>query len=375
MCGEEHDDNIEAQLLRLSENVYRYIFHTTFSWSTREIAKLAEVAPSTVSRQVRKIESKRDVPLFDSLLSELEHSFVNQKFASSRSNERKIRLMIDERQKTKISEAKLIIEAKRVLRRMSEKGAFMLLSPDLPNAAVFRDQGKGELQRLTVTSTRVAEEFILRDWLEGVRDAKVVRYKITSRGKYALKRLIQRDRALKEEQGFADGATPFLAQHSEYVDKKISENGRAKKYRVNIAESPLSILARKKDREGRPYLSQRQVAAGERLREDFEIAQIGPRVTQNWDRFLTTATRGQFHHNGKDSIGAETSRQRLHDALKSLGDGLSDIAFRCCCHLEGLEKIEAKLGWSARSGKVVLKIALERLADFYQIPDRSKIYD
>ena len=53
--------------------------------------------------------------------------------------------------------------------------------------------------------------------------------------------------------------------------------------------------------------------------------------------------------------------------MEALGPGLSDIVFRVCCFLEGLETAEKRLGWSARSGKVVLKIALERLAAHYRI--------
>ena len=53
--------------------------------------------------------------------------------------------------------------------------------------------------------------------------------------------------------------------------------------------------------------------------------------------------------------------------MEALGPGLSDIVFRICCFLEGLETAEKRLGWSARSGKVVLKIALERLAVHYGI--------
>ena len=53
--------------------------------------------------------------------------------------------------------------------------------------------------------------------------------------------------------------------------------------------------------------------------------------------------------------------------MEALGPGLSDVVFRVCCFLEGLETAEKRLGWSARSGEVVLKIALERLAAHYRI--------
>ena len=65
--------------------------------------------------------------------------------------------------------------------------------------------------------------------------------------------------------------------------------------------------------------------------------------------------------------GRRTRGVRVAKAMEALGPGLSDIVFRVCCFLEGLETAEKRLGWSARSGKVVLKIALERLAPHYGI--------
>ncbi len=53
-------------------------------------------------------------------------------------------------------------------------------------------------------------------------------------------------------------------------------------------------------------------------------------------------------------------------ALRELGPGLGDVALRCCCYLEGLERAEKRMGWSARSGKIVLRIALQRLKRHYE---------
>jgi hypothetical protein len=41
------------------------------------------------------------------------------------------------------------------------------------------------------------------------------------------------------------------------------------------------------------------------------------------------------------------------------------MVLRCCCYLEGLEVAEKRMGWSARSGKIVLRIALTRLKRHY----------
>ena len=43
-------------------------------------------------------------------------------------------------------------------------------------------------------------------------------------------------------------------------------------------------------------------------------------------------------------------------ALRDLGPGLGDVALRVCCFLEGIEAAEQRMGWAARSGKIVLRI-------------------
>ena len=52
-------------------------------------------------------------------------------------------------------------------------------------------------------------------------------------------------------------------------------------------------------------------------------------------------------------------------ALHDLGPGLGDVVLRTCCYLDGLEAAERRMGWAAGSGKVVLRIALERLKRHY----------
>ena len=62
------------------------------------------------------------------------------------------------------------------------------------------------------------------------------------------------------------------------------------------------------------------------------------------------------------------AKLRFENAIEYLGSDLSDIAWRIICGGEGAPVAEKNLGWPARSGKLVLKIALDRLANFYRLP-------
>lgn len=149
---------------------------------------------------------------------------------------------------------------------------------------------------------------------------------------------------------------------------KVTDDGPARPLTVNAGESPLGWLSRRRDAQGQPFLSPQEVEAGERLRADFEAAQLGPSVTQDWRRFLSAgATKGSTlsPQDKTPGEGAEAARRRVMEALKALGPGLSDAVLRTCCFLEGLETVEQTMSWSARSAKVVLKIGLQRLALHY----------
>lgn len=133
-------------------------------------------------------------------------------------------------------------------------------------------------------------------------------------------------------------------------------NGR-RSATVNLAESPLTWL------HARGHLSDRQFDAGERLRADWERAQLGPRVTMRWDPVRGHAGEAGLTP-GERQIAA---RDRFHAAVDEAGSGLSDILWRVVCAGEGLPEAEKALAWPARSGKLVLGIALDRVAGFYRI--------
>ncbi|MEM9754642.1 MAG: DUF6456 domain-containing protein [Pseudomonadota bacterium] len=264
-------------------------------------------------------------------------------------------------------------EARRILRRLCETGAVLVLAADMEKAVVLRPGAGGAQTRTAVVDRSVAIAFALKDWVSAVELGRLSKYRITQAGKSALKRLIEEDRQRRiadaQAPAFAEAQSPFEAQHRDWGERMVrDDDGRERPVRINLAESPLAVLARRKGADGVAFLSPDLVQAGERLREDFERAQMGPRVGQNWERFLTGGDRGGALGDGGIGEGPRAARRRLSDALDELGPGLSDIVLRVCCFLEGLESAEKRLGWSARSGKIVLKIGLQRLAQHYGEP-------
>ena len=135
----------------------------------------------------------------------------------------------------------------------------------------------------------------------------------------------------------------------------------ARSVTINAAESPLGWLF------ARGLVSQRQYDAGERLRSDWERAQLAPRVTMTWD--AAPVARGRGGSAAAPDLGAAQvdARRRFDAAIGSAGPGLSDILWRVVCAGEGMREAEGALGWPARAGKLVLTIALDRIADYYRI--------
>jgi len=146
---------------------------------------------------------------------------------------------------------------------------------------------------------------------------------------------------------------------------------------LNPAESPLAWLRRRKDRDGEAMISAPQFDAGERLRADFWFAQMTPRVTMSWSTVSPAQRRRRsglaFRSDADLTDTIAAARERVRRALSAVGPELSGVLIDVCCHLKGLEEAERAAGWPQRSGKVVLQLALTRLARHYGIgvPARS----
>lgn len=138
---------------------------------------------------------------------------------------------------------------------------------------------------------------------------------------------------------------------------KIRRSGRS--VTVNLCESPLTWL------HARGHLTDREYDAGERLRADWEMAQLAPNISMRWE---PVAIRGSRHDRDLNPTERQiAAKARFDGALELAGKGLSDILWRVVCAGDSLPVAEKSLEWPARSGKLVLKLALDRVAGFYRI--------
>lgn len=349
-----------------------YLRHTEEGRSIRAIAREEGCHASTVLRRIRACENRRDDPLIDDALTRFGQmrgtAGENPLQTDTSEKDPQMTAPLRHAQGKLADEATVRREARRILRRLCEIGALLAVAPELDKAAVL----KGDV-RTAVVDRAVAQAFALNDWIAVEQPGRVTTYRITATGRAALKRLLEQEQD-RGDTGFAEAQSLFAAQHREWGERSVMEPGadQPRRMRINLAESPLGLLARRREKDGQPFLGPDLVAAGERLREDFELSQMGPRVAQNWERFLTGADRGGFSAEGGVGGGSARARERVAAALRDLGPGLGDMVLRCCCYLEGLEAAEKRLGWSARSGKIVLRIALLRLKRHYDETNGGK---
>jgi Domain of unknown function (DUF6456) len=153
----------------------------------------------------------------------------------------------------------------------------------------------------------------------------------------------------------------ILAERSISGDPDSANRKRGRSVTVNLAESPLAWLGARK------LVSERQLAAGEMLRRDYERAALPQRVTMQWDAPPNgKVARGSQSH-GATTLAQIDAKARFDGAIAAAGAGLADILWRTVCAGETVPTAEKALGWPTRSGRLVLLLALDRVADYYRI--------
>ena len=246
-------------------------------------------------------------------------------------------------------------EARRWLPKLTAQGARLILLGE-ETAGLFTARTKGRRPAHKI-ERRVVEAFLDREWIGRAAQTDgedVAAFVLSDIGRQWLRR----------RHAKSDG---YRHQHqltgSRFI---VDDQGIGRIHRVNLAETPLAWLRKRKDTEGRPLISQAEFDAGERLREDYERAGLTQRVTADWSIALPADGQPRGPSAGPDITDmAMTARRRLHQALNAVGGELARVLVAVCCEMQGLESAERKFGWPRRSGKIVLKIALGQLARHY----------
>ncbi len=329
------------------QSVQNYIDHTEMGVPIRALARQQGCHASTVLRQIRRVETLRDDPMVDGALKTLGGTVQN----NPRSGADVVPLRAAQTPQDLPDRTQLSVHGMRVLRRLCETGAVLAAGAEMDTAVIVRDGQSGQSTRTGVVDRTIVEAMALKGWISAPEGGRIARYHITAAGRSALADMMARDES---------------AQASGLAGSEDDAQGEVpRRIRYGVAESPLAALARRRDREGERFLTPDLVHAGERLREDFELAQMEAEISRDWHGFLTSLRETVVQAGPNASSAAERARARVVAALQDIGPGLSDVTLRCCCFLEGLETAEKTLGWSARSGKIVLRIALMGLKRHY----------
>ncbi|MCL1628709.1 helix-turn-helix domain-containing protein [Roseibaca sp. V10] len=310
-----------------------YLSHTAEGLSLRALARNSGCHASTVLRQVRRFENRRDDPLVDDALNRLDQVLREPpppQNKTERSDMAQSTCLVHDATAPTWSSGDLVS----VLRDLDMPGAQLVVAPDMPKAMVLRDMGQGRTERVRVFDRTLAEMLALKAWITCCREGRVRSYVASPEGLAALR-------------------------------AQDDDSPTARRVRYGTVETPIAVLARRRDKSGTAFLVPELVHAADRLREDFVMAQLDRLEPMPVDRLTRALQKRALPGPNIAPPGTRAARGRVLGALQDLGPGLSDMVLRVCCHLEGVESAEQAMGWCARSGKIVLRIGLQRLKLHY----------
>lgn len=160
--------------------------------------------------------------------------------------------------------------------------------------------------------------------------------------------------------------TPLQSRSNTALPTAAGTNHNTRNMVLNLSESPLMRLYSRKDKFGKSYITNEELAAGEKLRSDFEKANLQSSVSASWDGNMVGKSNSRpGNRQAELSDFAIDNRKYVERAIERLGPELSGIALDICCFLKGLELVERERRWPPRSAKLMLKTALSVLARHY----------
>lgn len=163
-------------------------------------------------------------------------------------------------------------------------------------------------------------------------------------------------------------AHPFLEQHAPVVPRPVIEaDGEIRYARGTDPGGPVARLLRL-TADGAGFFSGREIAAARQIWSDFEGGQRGLLRGSDLEAAPKSgAARGPGSGQEAAMLAGLAARDSVREALEALPRPFAAAVRAFCLDETGLEALERQSRWPARSGKVVLKLALELLADHYRL--------
>ena len=192
-----------------------------------------------------------------------------------------------------------IARAKKLLR---VAGSVLVVSKGMKRAVVLNPTENGEFEQATVISNAAVHMMVLHSTVRPIAHGRITKY------------------VLSEE---TDGIFPIEASAP-----------------VRLVGSPMENLARRKDNEGRPFLERDLIKAGLRLREEFRLTGCEAQIETYLDDLLCQ----QRAYALPQMPAAWRALEQFRATVDYLGPCLAEVAVRCCCFEQGLEKTEQIMG-------------------------------
>lgn len=139
-----------------------------------------------------------------------------------------------------------------------------------------------------------------------------------------------------------------------------------------LTETPiaaLAVLSRKTGTES-GFLEAHHMEAAHRIRVLFERSHLRTRVTMHYGPRVGSS-RSSNDASDIPQMAAD-ARKRLSALLGALPAECRSIVLDVCCLEKGLQDIEKQRSWPRRSAKLVLRIALDRLAELYGLASHAE---
>ena len=137
-----------------------YVSHVEMGQPIRALARSAECHASTILRQIRRLETRRDDPLVDDaldLLGQVSRFETHPMQEPAAMNDTSPPMMPDDET--------LKSEAQRILRRLCETGALLAVAAEMDKAVVVRSGPDGAQTRTAVVDRCVAQAMALNGWI------------------------------------------------------------------------------------------------------------------------------------------------------------------------------------------------------------------